>query len=97
MSFEDDERIIQGLQHAVQSGIAMEMARGEAADTQPKHLRLGVNTALADHGALVALLIDKGLFTLDEYQAKRLECWQREKASYEARLSERMGTNITLA
>lgn len=73
----------------------MEIEQGST-DVTPKHLRVGVNTALADAGALVKLLIDKGLFTEDEYFDALVESMQREVDAYEARLSARMGCKITL-
>ena len=49
--------------HGCQSAIAMFGGRG----MEPKHLRVGVNSALVSNQALVSLLVDKGLFTLEEY------------------------------
>jgi len=55
--------------HRMQSAVAHMIAqlglKGAGAD--PKRLRVGVNSALADHGALVKLLVAKGVFTEDEY------------------------------
>ena len=41
-----------------------------AAEAEPegKVLRVGVNSAMVDHAALVRLLIAKGIFTLEEYE-----------------------------
>lgn len=95
--------------HAMQSGVAAEMGdisgvalaledelRGSA--TSPKHLRVGINAAMSDHAALVRLLIAKGLFTMEEYEKELADEMEREKARYEARLSEQHGgAKITLA
>lgn len=62
--------------HAMQSGVAMEM-NYRPQPTEPKHLRVGVNTALVDHGALVTLLIAKGVFS--------------EVARYEKHIGDLMG------
>jgi hypothetical protein len=53
--------------HGVQSAVAVHEARG-AKSVTPKHLRTGINLAMVEHGALVSLLVDKGLITVDEYE-----------------------------
>jgi hypothetical protein len=52
--------------HGIQTGIAWELERGSQSAT-PKHLRVGVNLAMSDHAGLVRLLIEKGIFTEEEY------------------------------
>lgn len=81
--------------HAMQSGVAMEMQRG-ARNTEPKHVRVGVNSALVDSSALAELLIAKGVITHDEYAEALAAGMEREVSTYEQRLSEQLGTNITL-
>lgn len=71
--------------HAMQSGVAAEQARG-GKETEPKHLRVGVNSALLNQGALAKLLIDKGIITDDEYLLAVTEQAEKEKTAYEARL-----------
>ena len=84
--------------HAMQSGVAMEMnLPGRHAATEPKHLRVGVNSAMADHGALVKLLISKGLITEDEYLEAIADGMEREQQAYEDRLSQHYGRPISLA
>jgi hypothetical protein len=68
--------------HAMQSGVAATMGD----ETTPKHLRVGVNSAMSDHGALVRLLISKGVFTYDEYMVAIADAMEDEKAAYERRL-----------
>jgi len=55
--------------HGVQTGVAYEMGLpGEwERSTEPKHLRTGVNSALANCAALAQLMMDKGVFTPEEY------------------------------
>lgn len=55
--------------HTYQSAIAFQITRlGEnGAGADAKHLRVGINSAMSDHGALAKLLIEKGVFTNDEY------------------------------
>ncbi len=49
--------------HAVQSATAAYGMEGAT----PKHLRVGVDSSLVTHFGLCKLLIDKGVFTQDEY------------------------------
>jgi len=65
--------------------------------TQPKHLRVGINVALSDMGALVKLLIAKGVITQAEYEEAATEMMEREKQRYEAHLSDLLGSKVTLA
>lgn len=85
----------QSAAHAMQSGVAAMMEIDPTAVTR-KHLRVGINCAMSDHGALVSLLLEKGVFTLAEYEAKLVEFMIKEKETYEAMLTEKTGTKITL-
>jgi hypothetical protein len=82
--------------HAMQSGVAAKQGAGIGNECEPKHLRVGINAAMSDHGALVRLLICKGLFTEAEYMAAIADGMEAEKASYERSLSEHYGKQITL-
>lgn len=87
--------------HAMQSGVATDMktdpnARSQGATT-PKHLRVGLNGALADQGALVRLLVGKGIITEAEYFEAVADAAEAEQARYEQLLSERFGKPVTLA
>jgi purine-nucleoside phosphorylase len=86
--------------HAMQSGVAADMEtdpneRSQGATT-PKHLRVGVNGALADQAALAKLLIAKGIITEAEYLEAVADAAEAEKARYEQLLSERFGKPVTL-
>ena len=88
--------------HAMQSGVAMTMHLDhqdghDTKDTEPKHLRTGINSALVDTAALVRLLVEKGIITADEYWKALADEMEREKESYEKPLSERLGRDVTLA
>lgn len=78
--------------HAMQSGVASTMGD----ECTPKHLRVGVNAAMADQGSLVRLLIAKGVLTEAEYLAAIADGMEAEKASYEKKLSEKFGANVRL-
>lgn len=70
--------------HGMQTGVAHEMNNGSKA-TQPKHLRVGVNTAMVDHAALVWLLIEKGVITEAEYLESIRKAMNHELCLYEER------------
>lgn len=84
----------ESLAHAMQAGVAFEQARGSE-DGTPKHLRVGINAALSDHGALVALLIRKGVITELEYLDAIVEQMRDEVRAYERRASAKMNASIT--
>jgi hypothetical protein len=87
--------------HAVQAGVQVELnddppsRSGSAAS--PKMLRTGINLAMVEHGALVRLLIAKGLITNEEYMTELVAGVEDEQRQYEERLSSRFGgTKIKL-
>lgn len=84
MSVTDRERY-RAAAHAMQSGVALDHSRGSQ-DGTPKHLRVGVNAAMCEHAALAALLISKGVFTRDEYEAAVALEMEAEVARYRERL-----------
>lgn len=63
MTLEDKQRYRAAL-HAMQTGVAAMIGCDNS--TTPKHLRVGVNSALCDNSALTMLLIKKGIITEDE-------------------------------
>lgn len=71
-----------GLCHGVQSGIAYAEAKRHRS-LEPKHMRVGIDTTKADMGALVTLLIEKGVFTEEEWWTKAIEFMRREVESRE--------------
>lgn len=83
------------LAHAVQSGVAVFMGI-DGRDTEPKHLRTGINIAMCDHAALIKILIEKKIITDEEYHQALVDQLGREKADYEERLSKHFGKKITL-
>jgi len=52
--------------HRMQSATAFCFERGDALFT-PRHARVGLNGIMADHGALVTLLVEKGVIDRLEY------------------------------
>jgi len=80
--------------HAVQSGIAVLLHRDPTL-AEPKHVRVGIDTAKAEQGGLARLLIHKGIFTEVEYFEAMAEAMEQEKARLEQELSTG-GTTIHL-
>ena len=87
------EKLIQRIkasQHAMQSGVLMSMGGATVLpmnhESGPKHLRVGVNSAMVDHGALANLLMDKGVFTKEEYLEYLAVAYEKEQARYEKAL-----------
>jgi hypothetical protein len=63
-----------------------EKGQGEG-ETSPKHLRVGVNSALVESGALVGMLIRKGILTGDEWEAALADMMEREVENYRKQMS----------
>jgi hypothetical protein len=88
----DEERYRQAL-HAMQSGVQFEMSTTHKSPTEPKHLRVGVNTALVQHTAIVKLLLDKGVITMEEYWKTLADEMEAEVARYQERARQWSGRN----
>lgn len=82
--------------HSIQSGVAMEMNYNEKI-IDPKHLRVGVISAMVEISAVAALLIQKKLISEEEYYDAIVTAVETEKEKFERELSERLGTKVTLA
>ena len=88
----DRERYLQAT-HAMQSGVKLMMNyehpeaqtpdNAKDPSTSPKHLRVGVNSAMIDNAALVHLLLDKGIITQDDYEASIADQMENEVKLYE--------------
>lgn len=91
----DDRERWKAAAHAMQSGVAFDEGQGSTS-LQPKHLRVGINCAMCDHSALVRLLIEKGILTEPEYLKAIADEMEREVKRYETRLTEQLGTKVTL-
>ena len=82
--------------HGRQAGVAMVIALNMKEDTSPKQLRVGVNSAMLEHSALVTLLLDKGIITELEYHKALAELAEQEHTRYEQLLSEHTGSKVVL-
>lgn len=89
------ERYAQNM-HAVQSGIAALLGTPNYQDATPKHLRVGVECNFVNQDATARLLIEKGIFTHEEYFEAMAEASAREKALYEERVSKVLGRKVSL-
>lgn len=83
---------MQQLAHRVQSGIAFMLERANQRgerfpECEPKHLRVGVNSALIKTSALTRLLLEKHVFTAEEYFDSIIRVWRDEVESYRAHLA----------
>jgi len=90
MSRESDQQRYLDACHGMQTGVKYEMEsdalRGvEHHSTTPKHLRVGVNSAMVSHAALVKLLVEYGIFTEDDYVKSQADAMEAEVALYEER------------
>jgi hypothetical protein len=79
---------IQHHQHAVQSAVKFLLTiqkHGDMSECSPKHLRVGVNSALIDSSAVAKVLIDKGIISEVEYFTAVRDLWRNEHALYRDR------------
>ena len=83
--------------HAMQSGVAMNL-NYEQDEASPKSLRVGVNSAMVEHGALVKVLTAAGIITDEQYFEALADGMEAEVESYRMKIQERFpGTKIDLA
>ena len=84
----DDKKRYLDAAHGMQTGVAYVMeTEPEPKETSPKHLRIGINSAMCDHAGPVRLLIAKGLFTLEEYEKEIADEMERERDRYALRIN----------
>lgn len=75
--------------HAMQSGVAMAMNYDES-QTDPKHLKVGVNSALVTASALGHLLIAKGVIAEGEWFTALANQMESERDDYAALIEEHL-------
>lgn len=100
MSEQDIQRY-RAAAHAMQTGVAVKMEHDPSGETTAKHLRVGVNSAMVDTAALAELLVEKGIFTEDEYHAALARAMERERDLYQQWVNDHFdgpnGPQVTLA
>jgi hypothetical protein len=77
----------------MQSGVAI---LNDPDDGSPKHIRVGINSAMVNADAFLHLLVDKGVCTVEEFQKYLADSAEREAARYEAFVQEKYGSNFKL-
>jgi|HubBroStandDraft_4_1064222.scaffolds.fasta_scaffold1249294_2 hypothetical protein len=95
MAKEDLDRYLAAA-HAVQTAIGYSLVKSPS-EGSPKHLRVGIDTMKVEQSALATMLIEKGVFTLDEYQKAIADAMEREVSLRADDLSRQMGGKISLA
>jgi len=82
--------------HAIQTGIKVLLGCNATHECEPKHLRVGISLSKTDHAGLVELLIEKGLFTRQEYFQKMEKMAAKERQNYQDRVRLVLGQNFTI-
>jgi hypothetical protein len=92
----DQERYLRAA-HCMQAGVKLDFARRGFPDgDEHVQVRVGINSALVDTGAIAKLLIDKGHFSQAEYLNAIADAMEIEVHKHEAELTKAYGTKITL-
>lgn len=101
--FNIKQQVINELLHKIQTAIKFlrekEIADGVSEDRQftgPKHNRVGIDNALIENGALVALLVEKGIIKYQEYIDTYIEFLERDVERYEGRIKDAFGPNVKI-
>lgn len=89
----EHERRYYSALHGMQSGVAFRQNDPANTECQPKHLRVGVNSALVDSATVVKLLIAKGIFTEVEYFDMLATTMEQERDNYEKLVQKQAGTD----
>lgn len=72
--------------HAMQSGVAYEMyERDTSEDRDYKDLRVGINSTMVTNAALASLMVEKGIFTMEEYAEANANEMEAEVQRYQDR------------
>ena len=87
--------------HTMQTGVGFELAQeyphlSDEALKVIKHLRVGINSAMVEHAALVHVLVSRGVMSLAEYETELVSQMQQEVERYEKRLAEVYNAPVTL-
>lgn len=78
----------------MQTGVATMMQWSTECD--PKHLRVGVNSAMVTDKGLAELLIEKGIITKVEYFTAMRDAMKAEADEYERLVQEKLGPIVKL-
>ena len=100
MSLQEKIKKYHALCQAMQTGVAYETEPGVCQQDShiPKHLRVGVNMAMCEQGAMAKLLVKKGIITEEEYVDAMIDMMEQEVKQYTDRIEKALGgAKITLA
>ncbi len=64
--------------HRMQSAVSAVVSSGKAGWGAPKDSRVGINSCMANNLAIANLLIEKGVFTRDEYNVAVRDAMKKE-------------------
>lgn len=94
----DLQTLIADLSHAMQTGVKFthEFETGEPIDKDLKDLRVGVNAAMVQVGALCALLTRAGVFSDHDWFVEYAVMMQREVEAYRDKIEKITGTRMHL-
>lgn len=81
--------------HAMQTGVALMMNHNKR-ETEPKHIRVGINSALTDSSSLAMLLMQKGVITEEEYAKAIADGMEKEVERYKDAIENAIGIRPTL-
>lgn len=85
MSLEEERARLLAAQHAMMTGVGY-MMQYDNAESDLKHIRTGINTALANCEVIAKILIDKGIITQEEYFKECADAMEKERDSYKTKL-----------
>lgn len=90
-TLQQKKQLYASLCHAMQTGVAF---RDNKSDQKPKHLRVGVNSAMVETGVLAKILIDKGIVTEEEHLDALIEGMRKEVDAYRQYIADEKGVSV---
>lgn len=81
--------------HAMQTGV-MYLMQKKVREVEPKHLRVGVNSAMVESSALAGLLIKHGIINEAEWYDALATSMEKEAADYQKEVEKVLGVKVTL-
>jgi len=81
--------------HAMQTGVAYKMAVSPN-ETNPKHLRVGINSAMVETSVLFKIMLKRGLITEIEFYEILCETMEEEAKGYQSWIEVHIGKQVKL-
>lgn len=82
---------------AMQSGVKYYGELIGTRDQEPKHLRVGINSAQVSLSAITSLLVAKGIVTQEEYATAVADAMEDEVVRYQKDLSAALGRAVVVS